>query len=176
MAIFNGGAQLFYAFSHEAKHRWLEGLLGIIYIIAGIYLLMHPLGGLLAITLLVGSSWWFTACLRWFWPSGCGRLPGWGWVLFDAIVTVLLGVLIYIHWPAQYRVGDGHAVRHQLHRHRCVPPDALAGGAAADRKGGVGTLPPRESRWLFTARASASVIRIVGTAAEALRVSDVALA
>src|SRR5271165_4412679 len=55
MAIFNGVAQIVYAFSHEARHRWLEGLLGLIYVIAGIYLLMHPLGGLLAITLLVGS-------------------------------------------------------------------------------------------------------------------------
>ena len=53
MAIFNGGAQLVFAFSHEARHRWLEGLLGIIYIIAGIYLLMHPVGGLLALTLLI---------------------------------------------------------------------------------------------------------------------------
>jgi uncharacterized membrane protein HdeD (DUF308 family) len=24
---------------------------------------------------------------------------GWGWVLFDAIVTILLGVLIWAHWP-----------------------------------------------------------------------------
>ena len=25
--------------------------------------------------------------------------PGWGWVLFDAVVTILLGVLIWVHWP-----------------------------------------------------------------------------
>jgi len=24
---------------------------------------------------------------------------GWGWVLFDAIVTILLGALIWAHWP-----------------------------------------------------------------------------
>jgi uncharacterized membrane protein HdeD (DUF308 family) len=24
---------------------------------------------------------------------------GWGWVLFDAIVTLLLGILIWAHWP-----------------------------------------------------------------------------
>jgi uncharacterized membrane protein HdeD (DUF308 family) len=26
-------------------------------------------------------------------------ISGWGWVLFDAIVTILLGVLIWAHWP-----------------------------------------------------------------------------
>ena len=24
---------------------------------------------------------------------------GWGWVLFDAVVTVLLGCMIVAHWP-----------------------------------------------------------------------------
>ncbi len=100
MAIFNGGAQLFYAFSHEARHRWLEVLLGIIYIIAGIYLLMHPLGGLLAITLLVGSFLVVYGIFAFILAFRMRPAAGWGWVLFDAIVTVLLGILIYIHWPA----------------------------------------------------------------------------
>jgi uncharacterized membrane protein HdeD (DUF308 family) len=24
---------------------------------------------------------------------------GWGWVLVDGIITILLGILIWIHWP-----------------------------------------------------------------------------
>jgi uncharacterized membrane protein HdeD (DUF308 family) len=24
---------------------------------------------------------------------------GWGWVLFDGIITLLLGILIWAHWP-----------------------------------------------------------------------------
>ncbi len=99
MAIFNGGAQLFYAFGHEARHRWLEALLGVIYIIAGIYLLMHPIGGLLAITLLIGSFLVVYGVFALILAFQMRPAPGWGWVLFDAIVTILLGVLIYIHWP-----------------------------------------------------------------------------
>ena len=98
-AIFSGGAQLFYAFSHEAKHRWLEGLLGIIYIIAGIYLLMHPLGGLLAITLLLACFLLVYGVFAIVLAFRMRPAPGWGWVMFDAIVTVLLGALIYVHWP-----------------------------------------------------------------------------
>ena len=98
-AIFSGGAQLFYAFSHEAKHRWLEGLLGIIYIIAGIYLLMHPLGGLVAITLLLACFLLVYGVFAIVLAFQMRPAPGWGWVLFDAIITVLLGGLIYVHWP-----------------------------------------------------------------------------
>src|SRR5579884_2448060 len=99
MAIFNGGAQLVYAFSHAARHRWLEGLLGIIYIIAGIYILMHPVGGLLAITLLISCFLIVYGVFALVLAFQMRPAPGWGWVLFDAIITILLGILIYIHWP-----------------------------------------------------------------------------
>jgi uncharacterized membrane protein HdeD (DUF308 family) len=99
MAIFNGGAQLFYAFSHEAKHRWLEGLLGIIYVIAGIYLLMHPVGGLLALTLLIACFLLVYGIFALVLAFRMRPAAGWVWVLFDAVVTILLGLLIYIHWP-----------------------------------------------------------------------------
>ena len=36
-----------------AARAILEAILGLIYIVAGIYLLMHPAGGLLALTLLL---------------------------------------------------------------------------------------------------------------------------
>jgi uncharacterized membrane protein HdeD (DUF308 family) len=100
MAIFNGGAQLFYAFAgHEAKHRWLEVILAILYIIAGIYLLVHPLGGLLALTLLIGCLLMVYGIFAIILAFRMKPVAGWGWVLFDGIITLLLGVLIYIHWP-----------------------------------------------------------------------------
>ena len=100
MAIFNGGAQLFYAFSgHEAKHRWLEVLLGIVYIIAGIYFLMHTLAALLVLTLFLGSFLIVYAIFALVLAFRMRPHAGWGWVLFDAIITGLLGVLIWIHWP-----------------------------------------------------------------------------
>lgn len=100
MAIFNGGAQLFYAFSgHTEKNRWWEALLGLIYIIAGIYILMHPLGGMLAFTLLIGSFLIVYAIFALILAFRMRPHAGWGWVLFDGIITLLLGLMIYIHWP-----------------------------------------------------------------------------
>jgi uncharacterized membrane protein HdeD (DUF308 family) len=99
MAIFNGVAQIVYSFSHEARHRWLEGILGLIYIIAGVYLLMHPVGGLLALTLLIACFLLVYGIFALILAFRMRPAPGWGWVLFDAIVTILLGGLIYAHWP-----------------------------------------------------------------------------
>jgi len=99
-AIFSGVAQLFYGFSgHEARHRWWEILLGLIYIVAGFYVLLHPLGGLLAITLLLACFLLVYGVFAIILAFQMRPAPGWGWVLFDAIVTVLLGGLIYVHWP-----------------------------------------------------------------------------
>ena len=99
MAIFNGVAQIIFAFSHEARHRWLEGILGLIYVIAGIYLLVHPVGALLALTLLLSCFLIVYGVFALVLAFQMRPAPGWGWVLFDAVVTILLGILIYIHWP-----------------------------------------------------------------------------
>ena len=100
-AIFNGVAQIVFAFrTHGGWHVALEVILGIIYVIAGLFILIHPLGGLLALTL-------FLACFLLVYGIFALVLAfqmrprlGWGWVLFDGIITVLLGVLIWVHWPA----------------------------------------------------------------------------
>lgn len=99
-AIFNGGAQIVYGFrTHSGGRMILELLLGLLYIVAGVFILMHPAGGLLAITL-------FIACILLVYGIFAAVLafqlkphPGWGWILFDAIITILLGGLIWAHWP-----------------------------------------------------------------------------
>ena len=99
-AIFNGVAQIIYAFrTHGGLHVALEIILGIIYIIAGVYLLMHPVGGLLALTLILACFLLVYGIFALVLAFRIKPLKGWGWVLFDAIVTILLGILIWAHWP-----------------------------------------------------------------------------
>ena len=74
-------------------------MLGIIYIIAGIYLLMHPVGGLLAITLILASFLLVYGVFALVLAFQIKPRGSWGWVLFDGIVTLLLGILIWAHWP-----------------------------------------------------------------------------
>jgi len=99
-AIFNGVAQLVYAFRvHSGGRAILEAILGLIYIIAGIYLLMHPLPGLLALTLLLGCFLLIYGIFALVLAFHMRPVQGWGWILTDGIVTILLGILIWAHWP-----------------------------------------------------------------------------
>ena len=99
-AIFNGVAQIIYGFrAHSGGRVVLELLLGIVYIAAGVYILMHPLGGLLALTLVIACFLLVYGLFAVVLAFQLRSRPGWGWILFDAIVTVLLGVLIWRHWP-----------------------------------------------------------------------------
>jgi len=99
-AIFNGVAQMIFGFqTHGGWHVILEIILGIIYIIAGIFLLMHPGAGLLALTLFLASFLLVYGIFALMLAFRMRPHQGWGWVLFDAIVTILLGILVWAHWP-----------------------------------------------------------------------------
>ncbi len=106
--IFSGGALLFYAIrTHTGGRAILEGLLGLIYIVAGIYILMNPGVSLLTLTLLLASFFLVYGVIALVLAFRMRPNRGWGWVLLDAIVTILLGILIWRHWPinAEWVVG-----------------------------------------------------------------------
>jgi uncharacterized membrane protein HdeD (DUF308 family) len=99
-AMFNGAAQLVYGVrSHSGGKLVLEILLGLLYIVAGIFILLHPAGGLLALTLIIACFLLVYGVFALVLAFHMRPLPGWGWVLFDAIITLLLGGLIWAHWP-----------------------------------------------------------------------------
>src|SRR6516162_5296454 len=99
-AIFNGVAQLVYAFrAHTGGRMILEILLGLLYIVAGVFILLHPGGGLLALTLVIACFLLVYGVFALVLAFQLKPHSGWGWVLFDAIVTILLGALIWAHWP-----------------------------------------------------------------------------
>ena len=99
-SIFNGIVQVVYGFrAHGGGKMILEIILGLLYVVAGIFILMHPAGGLLVLTLVIA---WFLLIYGVFALVLAFQLKphkGWGWVLFDAILTVILGILIWKHWP-----------------------------------------------------------------------------
>jgi len=100
-AIFNGAFQIVYAFrAHSGGRMVLELLLGLLYIVAGVFILMHPAGGLLALTLIIACFLLVYGIFALVLAFQMKPHSGWGWVLFDALVTILLGILIWVHWPA----------------------------------------------------------------------------
>ena len=99
-AIFNGGAQIVYAFrAHGGGKMILELLLGLLYIAVGVFILMHPGKGLLALTLVIACFLLIYGVFALVLAFQLRPHPGWGWVLFDAAITLLLGLMIWRHWP-----------------------------------------------------------------------------
>jgi uncharacterized membrane protein HdeD (DUF308 family) len=75
-------------------------LVGCAYLIAGVYLLMHPKLSLVSLTLALAVLFFVEGIFHivtWFQVRSA---PGAGWLLFDGIVTLILAVLIWRSWPA----------------------------------------------------------------------------
>ena len=74
-------------------------LLAIVYGAAGLMLLFRPLAGLAWLTLVLATFLLIEAALEFvLYFKIRGRVNA-GWVLFDAIITLLLGILIWARWP-----------------------------------------------------------------------------
>ena len=83
---------------HAGGFIW-ELLIGLAYIVLGIFLLAHPLAGLVALTAFIGSYLLIKGIFELIMWFRIRRVRGGGWVLFDAIVSLLLAVLIWMHIP-----------------------------------------------------------------------------
>jgi uncharacterized membrane protein HdeD (DUF308 family) len=128
-AIFNGGFQLVYAFrAHSGGRMILEILLGLLYIVAGVFILMHPGGGLLALTLIIASFLLIYGVFALVLAFQMRPRSGWGWILWRSHREAL---------AIEQRMGCGHAGRHQLHRVWCLAADAVAGRSEACYPGGI---------------------------------------
>ena len=100
MIMVAGISQLIHAFSLKFKQGLIvKIILSILAVIAGLYLLINPLQGLLGLTIFIGI---------YFMADGIGWIAmafsykpekGWGWHLFSGIISVLLGIMILNQWP-----------------------------------------------------------------------------
>lgn len=99
MLLAGGFAEIIGAFSAA---KWggtlFHVLIGVLYVVAGFVLIDQPaisaiqLTLVAAIFLMVGGVFRIISALA-------DRFPGWGWVLLNGVVTLMLGILIYKGWP-----------------------------------------------------------------------------
>ena len=99
--IFGGVMHTIAAFSGGGPGRVIwHVLIGIVYVAGGFYFLTHPLLGLGTLTLLLAVIILTEAAfevIAYFRTRGAG---GSGWLLVNALITLLLGGLIWFHWPS----------------------------------------------------------------------------
>jgi uncharacterized membrane protein HdeD (DUF308 family) len=86
--------------AHSGTSLGWKLLVGLAYIFIGGYLLYRPLVGVATLTLMLAFLFLVEGVLdiMLWWKSR--SQAGAFWILVDAIITLILGGLIYVHWPS----------------------------------------------------------------------------
>jgi uncharacterized membrane protein HdeD (DUF308 family) len=75
-------------------------LVGIAYLCFGAYLILHPVIGVASLTLLLASLFLIEGILNIVLYVKMRPIHGSTWMLIDGIITLLLGLMIYMQWPS----------------------------------------------------------------------------
>jgi len=75
-------------------------LVGCAYLIAGVYLVVHPKLSLVSLTLALAVLFFVEGVFHLVTYFQIRSAPGSGWILFDGIVTLILAIMIWRSWPA----------------------------------------------------------------------------
>lgn len=99
--IFGGVTHLIAAFKGgSAKHIIFQVLVGILYLVGGFYCITHPLLAISTLTLVLAAIILAEGVLEIVSYFRLRNEGASGWVLFNGIVTLLLGGMIWFHWPS----------------------------------------------------------------------------
>jgi uncharacterized membrane protein HdeD (DUF308 family) len=77
----------------------LHVLIGVLYLITGYLIVDEPVVSLLNLTLILTMFLLISGLFRIF-AALLIRFHDWGWVLVNGMITLLLGTMIYKHWPS----------------------------------------------------------------------------
>jgi len=86
--------------AHTVGAYFMRLLLGVVYGFGGVVLLLNPLWGVAVLTVALGVMLVVEAGAAAVLAFQMKPISGWGWLLFDAAITAILGFLILAHWPA----------------------------------------------------------------------------
>lgn len=106
MVIYLGAVLVVFGFFEVLKalkiNHWsnffLHLFLGILYIVAGIFIVTNPLANALSLTLLLAIFFVVSGLVRIVF-SFTNNVHNNRWLLLNGIVTLLLGILIWAQWP-----------------------------------------------------------------------------
>jgi uncharacterized membrane protein HdeD (DUF308 family) len=101
LILFAAVAHLIFAFhSHSVGGFLWKVLLAVLYGLAGFFLLANPIAGVAYLTLLLGAFLLVEGVIEIVLYFHIRKIAHAGWVLFDGIITLLLGFFIWAHWPS----------------------------------------------------------------------------
>jgi uncharacterized membrane protein HdeD (DUF308 family) len=100
MMIIAGVVEVFSAFQVKSWGRfifWL--LLGALYIVAGFLAFDNPLLTAVWLTLFLGAALVASGIVRIYLGFSMRTGSPWVWIVISGLITLLLGVIILVHWP-----------------------------------------------------------------------------
>jgi len=101
LLVFGGISHLLSAFEGGGARRVLFQILaGIVFLFGGYYLLTHPLLALGTLTLLLAGIIVVAGVCELVTYFRLKHEQASGWMLLNGIVAVLLGAMIWLHWPS----------------------------------------------------------------------------
>jgi len=101
LLIATGALHLGFAWrGHGAAAVVGEILVAVLYAVIGLYMLARPVGGLASLTLAIAAYLLAKGVLEGMIAFKFRRMPGSGWLVFDAILTIAIAVMIASAWPA----------------------------------------------------------------------------
>ena len=100
LIVFSGGFQFIHAFQSKGiGHILWKLLVAILYLIVGVYFLLHPVLGIAAFTFALAIFFVVEGVIDLAEYFQSRQLAGSGWILFDGIVTLILGLMVWRQWP-----------------------------------------------------------------------------
>jgi uncharacterized membrane protein HdeD (DUF308 family) len=101
LIVLAGVVHLILAFhAHGAGSLIWKLLVGLAYLFFGGYLILHPVLGVASLTLVLASLFLIEGILNIVLFFKMRSVGGSSWVLVDGIITLLLGLMIYMQWPS----------------------------------------------------------------------------
>jgi uncharacterized membrane protein HdeD (DUF308 family) len=101
LLVFAGIVEIVYAIQERGKDGFmLKILLAILTLLLGVLLLMRPGVGIASIALLIGAFLLAHGVAAVMLAMKLKPRQGWGWVLFDGILSIVIALLIAIGWPS----------------------------------------------------------------------------
>jgi len=100
LLMIGGVVHFVHAFRKHEGHRFWNAAVGIIYLLTGLYLRLNPLLGLAALTLALIAFFVAQGLVDIFLYFRTRKSGASGWLLFHGVVTFILGLLIWEHWPS----------------------------------------------------------------------------
>ena len=100
LLIIGGGCEIAYAIQTRTRPGFGWKLAsGILTLVLGIAILVMPLAGVASLALLVGGFLFVGGITRCMLAFRMKPQRGWGWVLFDGLLSIAIAILIWVGWP-----------------------------------------------------------------------------